>query len=390
MKYNFDIFPDRRITESVKWRFYGPDVLPMWVADMDFISPEPVIQALRERIDHGIFGYPEGVAGNPTELQGLRQVIIDRLEERYQWQVESQDLIFLPGVVDGFNLACHTFARPGGRVLVQTPVYPPFLRAPKYASLERVDVKLIQGQDGSYQVDFQVFQDAALDKDTLLFILCNPHNPVGRVFKGPELERMAEACLRNGVVICSDEIHCDLLFEGQQHIPIATLDPEVARHTITLIAPTKTFNIAGLQFSAAIIQNAQLRTSFRKAEKGLVGWNNIMGLTAALAAYRDGQEWLEQLLAYLQGNRDFLYEFVNHELPGIKMGKPEGTYLGWLDCREASLEGGPYEFFLKTAGVALNDGSTFGPGGEGFVRINFGCPRSMLVEALEKMKAALK
>jgi len=213
---------------------------------------------------------------------------------------------------------------------------------------------------------------------------------VGRVFRRDELERMAEICLHHGVLICSDEIHCDLLFSGQRHIPIASLDAEIARNTITLIAPSKTYNIAGLDCAIAIIPNESLRRKFRHASKGLVHGANLMGWVAAVAAYRDGQEWLDQLLAYLEANRDYLCNLVRKELPGVQMAKPEGTYLAWLDCRQAGIGADPCDFFLKQARVALNDGKTFGRGGEGFVRLNFGCPKSMLEEALVRMKKALE
>ena len=226
-------------------------------------------------------------------------------------------------------------------------------------------------------------------QDVGLFLLCNPHNPVGRVFRRPELERMAEMCLSAKVVICSDEIHSDLLFDSHKHFPIAALDPEVARQTITLIAPSKTFNLAGLQCGFAIISNPEVRQQFQAAREGMVPWVNAMGLIGAEAAYRDGQPWLDQLLPYLEANRDFLCDFVTQELEGISMTKPEGTYLAWLDCRERKLAN-PYEFFLKDARVALNDGATFGTGGAGFVRFNFGCPRAILEEALRRIKSSLK
>jgi cystathionine beta-lyase len=388
MDYDFDTLPDRRSTESIKWHQYDEDVLPMWVADMDFVSPEPVVRALRERVEHGIFGYPQNVTHTKKGVAGPAQVIIDRLAEHYNWQVKPGDLVFLPGVVVGFNLACHTLAAPDGNVLIQVPVYPPILEAPGNAGMIRQEMELTHNPDGSYTVDWEAFEAAITDR-TRLFILCNPHNPVGRVFRQDELARMAEICLRRGVVICSDEIHCDLLFSGHKHIPIASLSPEIAHNTITLLAPSKTFNIAGLECSVAIIQNPALRRRYRHSTKGLVSGVNIMGWVAAEAAYRYGQEWLDQLLAYLEANRETLYDYVRSELPGVKMARPEGTYLAWLDCRKAGIDGNPYEFFLYEAHVALNDGKTFGRGGEGFVRLNFGCPRGMLVEALERMRKAL-
>jgi cysteine-S-conjugate beta-lyase len=380
MIYNFDLLPDRRPTESIKWKLYGPDVLPMWVADMDFVSPEPVIHALRERVEHGVFGYPQ-------DMPEINQVIAERMQRLYGWQVAPEDVVLLPGVVTGFNMACQAFAA-GKGVLVQTPVYPPFLSAPGNASSLLQESELVRDAQGVYSIDWDSF-NAAITPQTRLFILCNPHNPVGRVFSRSELERMAQICLKQHILICSDEIHCDLVYTGNQHIPIASLDPEIARRTVTLIAPSKTYNIAGLESSIAIIQEPALRKQFLAGRRGLVGWVNIFGQIAALAAYRDGQEWLDQLLRYLEDNRDYLADFVHRELPSISMGKPEGTYLAWLDCRGVGLDNNPQQFFLEKALVAMNNGATFGRGGEGFVRLNFGCPRSMLVEAMDRIKNAL-
>jgi cystathionine beta-lyase len=382
MHYDFDTPPDRLSTECDKWHFYDPDILPLWVADMDFISPEPVIRALRERVEHGVFGYPR-------ELKELRQIIAERLLERYAWQIQTEDLVFLPGVVRGINMACHAFAPAGKAVLVQTPVYPPFLKAPEYSGAIRQETELIfDPTTSTYHIDWSAFEEAFNDQ-TRLFILCSPHNPVGRVWTRAELERMAEICLKRNVIIISDDIHCDLIYSGHSHIPIASLDPQIAQQTITLMAPSKTFNIAGLGFSFAVIQNPDLRKSFRSAHEGLVGEINLMGWVAALAAYQDGQDWLDQLLIYLQANRDFLLETMHRDFPNIRIARPEGTYLAWLDCRETGIQGSPYEFFLQKARIALNDGKTFGQGGKGFVRLNFGCPRCTLNECLDRMKEAL-
>jgi cystathionine beta-lyase len=243
--------------------------------------------------------------------------------------------------------------------------------------------------NGSYSIDYDAFEAAITDR-TRIFVLCSPHNPVGRVFRSDELERMADICLRHDVVICSDEIHCDLVFDGNQHLPIASLAPEIAARTITLMAPSKTYNIAGLQFSMAIVQDPELRARLKKAQAGLVAFPaDVLSYAAALAAYRDGQPWLDEVLRYLQANRDYLQEYAGEQLPGIAMWKPEGTYLAWLDCQQAGIPGNPHQFFLDQARVAVNDGASFGRGGEGFVRLNFGCPRSTLVEALERMKRAL-
>jgi cysteine-S-conjugate beta-lyase len=380
MNYNLDELVDRRSTDSVKWNCYG-EALPLWVADMDFRAPEPVIRALRERAEHGIFGY----AAEPPEL---RPLVVERLRRLYGWEVEPEALLFVPGVVTGFNQAVHAVTSPGDGVLVQTPVYFPMLWAPGNAGCTLDEMALPRRSDGSYEVDFDAFEAAIRDR-TRIFLLCNPHNPVGRVFRRDELERMAEICLRHDVVVCSDEIHCDLLFSGQQHVPIAALSPEIGKRTITLMAPSKTYNVAGIHASVAIVEDPELRKAFKTAAAGLVPHLDVMGYTAMLAAYRDGQPWLDEVLAYLEANRDFLYEYVQHNLPGITMAKPEGTYLAWLDCRESGIPGNPHEFFLEQASVALNDGTTFGQGGEGFVRLNFACPRSILEQALERMSVAL-
>jgi len=379
--FDFDILPDRRASDSVKWHRFESDVLPMWVADMDFRSPEAVMQVLQQRVEHGIFGYPM----DPPEL---REVVVQRMAERYGWKIAASDIVFVPGVVAGFNLVCRALAGEGNAALVQTPVYPPFLQAPANAGMERQEMRLTLMPDGSYSIDFDAFEDA-IDERTKLFILCNPHNPVGRVFTKDELERMAEICLRHRLTICADEIHSDLVFPGHPHIPIASLDVEVAKRTITLIAPSKTFNIAGLECSVAIIPDADLRQQFVHACQGLVHGINILAQVAGLAAYKEGQPWLDALLAYLKENRDYLFDFVNHELPGVHMASPEGTYLAWLNCRQAAVDGDTFKFFLEKARVGLNDGKDFGRGGEGFVRLNFGCPRSMLTEALQRMKLAL-
>jgi cystathionine beta-lyase len=381
MTYDFDQLVDRRHSDSAKWHRYDDDVLPMWVADMDFLSPEPVVRALRERVEHGMFGY--GMA--PPELP---EVVVERLQRLHGWEVSPEALVFLPGVVVGFNLAWHAVTSPGDGVLIQTPIYFPMLRAPDNAELVNDEMQLTRQPDGRYVIDFDAFEGAITDR-TRLFTLCNPHNPVGRVYHREELERMAEICLRHDLVICSDEIHCDLVFQPNDHIPIASLDPEVAHRTITLIAPSKTFNIPGLKCAVAIVTNPQLRERLVAARKGLVGGVNIMGYTAALAAYCDGQAWLKEVLRYLEANLDLLLQYVGAHLRGITMHRPEGTFLAWLGCHEAGIPGNPHEFFLNQAKVAMNDGATFGRGGDGFVRLNFACPRTMLAEALHRMKEAL-
>src|SRR5499433_3624976 len=383
MAYDFDRVLDRRATESNKWHKYPADVLPLWVADMDFRSPEPVLRALHDRIEHGVFGYG-------MEQAEFYEVFLDRLQKRYGWRVPAEAILVLPGVIPCFNLAARAFTTSGDGVLLKTPMYPPIRRVPENVRLTSDELELTRRPDGRYEIDFDRFE-ATIGSRTRIFLLCNPHNPVGRVFTRDELQRMAEICLRRGVLICADEIHCELVFSGHQPVPIASLDPEIAARTITLMAPSKTFNMPGLKTSVAIIPNPALREKFVATQLDLVRAVNILGYVAAVAAYRDGQPWLDDLLRYLEANRDFVVQYVRSKLPGVTTAAPEGTYLAWLDFREARLpDDDPYTFFLEKARVALNDGKAFGRGGSGFARLNFACPRATLTEALDRMKTALE
>jgi cysteine-S-conjugate beta-lyase len=383
MNYDFDTLIDRCHSDSEKWNHFAAGVLPLWVADMDFRSPQPVIDALHAAVEHGIFGY----GCDPT---ALREVFVERLYKRYGWRVSADAIIFLPGVARGFHLACRVFAAPGDGVLIQPPVYPPILKAHGMAGLASNEAALTRGPDGAYSIDMDLLEDTITER-TRLFLLCNPHNPVGRAFRRGELEAMARVCLKHNVLICSDEIHCDLIYSGHHHTPIASLSPEVASRTITLMAPSKTFNIPGLKLSVAIITNPDLRKEYLAMQTPLTGGPNVLAVAAAVAAYRDSQEWLDQALIYLQANRDYVYGYVRANLPMLSANKPEATYLTWIDCRQAGIAGvSPCQFFIDKARVAYNDGASFGRGGEGFIRLNFGCPRSTLTAALEQMRAALE
>ena len=381
MNYDFDRVIERRGTDSNKWQKYGDDVIPLWVADMDFVSAEPIRKALHHRIDHGIFGYTR-----PT--MELRTVIRERLKRLYQWEIAEEDVVFLPSLVTGLNVAYQAFSHAGDGVLVQPPVYFHFVHDPVLHGRLIDDPPLVQKGD-RYEIDFDDFEKA-ISRRTKVFLFCNPHNPVGRVYTLKELEKVAEICLRHRVILCSDEIHCDLLYPGYRHLPIAKLGPEVAGQTVTLMAPSKTFNLPGLGCGFAIIENSRLRKIWESFCHGLIPGVNIMGHVAALAGFRDGQEWLDQALLYIKANRDFLTQFLKENLPRIRMTTMEATYLAWLDCRDTGILGNPSDFFLRKAKVALNDGSEFGKGGEGFVRLNFACPRKTLTEALDRMVSALK
>jgi cysteine-S-conjugate beta-lyase len=379
---HFDRVVDRRASDSNKWHKFPADVLPLWVADMDFPSPPAVVDALRSRVEHGFFGYLR-------EHNELPAVVAERLAKRYGWRVSPEAVVALPGVIAGFNQALRALTSPGDGLLVQTPVYPPILRAAGNHGLRRDEHALTRGADGRYAVDLETFGASFRDR-TRAFLLCNPHNPVGRLYGRTELEGMAAACLRRDVAIVADEIHCDLLLDGRQHVPIASLAPEIEQRTITLMAPSKTFNLPGLKCAVGIVPDAELRQRFVAAGADLVPKINLLGYTAAVAAYREADAWLDELLAYLADNRDFLVEQVRTRLPGVVVAPPEATYLAWLDCRGAApAADDPYTFFLERARVALSDGSAFGPGGAGFVRLNFGCPRTLLAQGLERMRAAL-
>ena len=375
-RFDFDTPVDRRGTSSAKWdRYKNSDVLPMWVADMDFASPPAVCAALHQRVDHGVFGY----TGVPEELVDC---VVALLNTRYGWRIQSEWLVWLPGLVTGLNVACRAAAAVDEEVMTATPVYPPFLSAPSHFHRRLRRVPLAEDR-GRWALDIDRTADA-LTPETRLFLLCNPHNPVGRMFTRAELERLADICLENGMVICSDEIHCDLVLdENRRHIPTATLAPEIERRTITLMAPSKTFNVPGLGCAFAVVPDAALRRRFVSAMAGIVPHVNTLGFTAALAAFQQGWPWLEALLGYLRKNRDLVADRIE-QMHGLRASPVEATYLAWIDARSLQIDD-PAGFFER-AGVGLSDGREFGA--PGFVRLNFGCPRQRLAEALDRMAAA--
>jgi cystathionine beta-lyase len=376
--FDFDEVIDRRGTASEKWEKYrGRDVIPMWVADMDFRSPPAVIEALHRRTAHGVFGY----TGPPPELV---EAAVAMMERDHGWRVEPGWIVWLPGLVCGLNITCRAVGEDGDDVATLIPVYPPFLSAPKNSRRGVVRVPLIE-QCNRWSIDFDRLE-AELTPRTRLFMLCNPHNPVGRVFEAAELRQLAQLCLRRGLVVCADEIHCGLLLDPhKRHIPLATLGPEVAECTITLMSPSKTFNLAGLGCAFAVIPSAELRRRFLQIKAGIVPMLNPFGYLAAAVAYRECEEWRRALIDYLRGNRDLLVAALNEMPTGFSMAPVEGTYLAWIDVRAAGLED-PVGFF-EAAGVGLQDGCDFD--GKGFVRLNFGCPRPLLKEGLARMRAAL-
>ncbi|MDR0701408.1 MAG: PatB family C-S lyase [Azoarcus sp.] len=378
MTVDFDRPPDRRKVPGEKWGHYaGRDILPLWVADMDFTAPPPVLEALRARVEHGVFGYTH-------PWPSLVEAVVQNVARDHGWAIDPGWLVWLPGVISGFNLACRTVGATGGAVFTATPIYPPFLAAPGNNSRRLVQAPLVL-LDGRWQWD-RAATEAAIGPDTRLFMLCNPHNPVGRVFDEDELHWIAALAAQRDMIVCSDEIHCGLVLDPDKpHRPIAALDPDIARRTITLMAPSKTWNIPALYCAIAIIPDATLRTHFQRAMRGIVPEINVLGFAAAEAAYRDGEPWRLALIDYLRGNRDRVMDAVA-AMPGLSMAAPEATYLAWIDCRAMGLEN-PTAFF-EAAGVGLSDGRAFGM--PGFVRLNFGCARATLDEALARMGRALE
>lgn len=393
MTYNFDRIVERRNTNSLKWTQYPEDVLPLWVADMDFPTPEPIRDALRATLDHGVLGYE--FLQKPTQ-----QAVAARMQRLYGWQVDPDWVVAITGVVTGFNIAARAICNPGDGVLIHTPVYNMFYPMYKHLKLTQQSAPISLTAEGSIlhpQIDQDAFAKAfqTNNAQTRMFLFCHPHNPLGRVFNRAELKEMAELCLQNEVIIVSDEIHSELLLNGSKHIPIATLSPEIADKTITLVAASKTFNTAGLFCAFAIIPNAEFRARFNQINEEITGHVSSLGLIAAEAAFSGiCDDWLVELLVYLKNNRDFVGEYLTENLPDAKFTIPDATYLQWIDYGEyvtsERMDKPPYDFFLEKAKVALSSGKIFGDGYENYVRLNFATPQSILAEAMERMHRSLK
>lgn len=379
--FDFDHVPERRGTDSQKWQKYADrDVLPLWVADMDFKSPPAVIDALHARVEHGIFGYARPV-------KSTVEAVVNALEQRYGWRIDPAWIVWLPGLVVGLNVTAQAFAQPDEEVLTLSPVYPPFMSAPKNSARVSVQVPFAL-QSSGWTIDWDALERAVTPK-TRLFYLCNPHNPLARVWRREELVRLAEFCERHNLLLCSDEIHCDLILDPTlPHVPTSVLSPEIAARTITLMAPSKTYNVPGLGTSIAIIPDTMRRARFIRAAAGIVAEVTCLGFTACEAAYRDSEPWRQALLSYLRGNRDYLLETIARELPGVRVEAPvEATYLLWMNVSALGLENPAAHF--ERHGLGLSDGAMFGAAKGTHVRLNFGCPRATLVEAMRRMKAAL-
>jgi len=390
MKYNFDELIDRTGYHSEKWdalkNVFGDipeDILSMWVADMEFKSPQPVIDAIKKVANHGIYGYT-------SRPDSYYQAILQWMEKRHHWKVKKDWLAFAPGVVPALSIIIRAFTQPGDKVIVQPPVYYPFFRVIENNGCHIVNNPLnLYG--GKYFMDYDDLERKLDDPKAKLLILCHPHNPVGRVWHREELSMLGEICLKHDIMIISDEIHADILFKGKKHIPFASISPVFALHSITCTAPSKTFNLAGLQTSTIILPNNRHHKIYQNTLKSLsLDENNIFGLVALEAAYRHGEEWLEQLLSYLNENLECLMKYFAEKIPKIKVIQPEGTYLVWLDCRQLGLDIKDLNhFMIHRARIALDDGNWFGTEGKGFMRMNIACPRYVLEKALRRIEKAV-
>ncbi len=378
--YDFENCPDRRGWGSLKWdRYAGKDILPMWVADMDFLSAPEIVASLRRRLDHGVFGYT-------IPFSSVTEAVLGYLGEAHGYEAKPEWISWLPGLVPALNLCCHAFADEGESVLTLTPVYSPFRTAPGNARRRLIEVPLLRSDADRWEIDFDALE-SAVQPHTRIFFLCSPHNPVGGVFSREELARVAAFCERHDLVLVSDEIHCDLIFDPEaRHCMTATLGPEVAQRTVTLLSPSKTYNLPGLACAYAVIANPALRQRFERTIRGIVTEVNCFGYAGCEAAYREGGPWRDALLKVLRQNHALVLEFVGTRLPGIRFTPMQATYLAWLDVRDLGLEQ-PAAFF-EAAGVGLSDGTPFGD--RHFLRLNFGCPEARLREGLDRMAAALE
>ena len=383
--YNFDEIIDRTQHHSAKWGAVDDGCLPMWVADMDFRSPPSAIKAMIERAHHGVFGYT-------LDPFKLKEAVVERMSRLYDWEITPDDVMFSPGMVLALCATCRGFGKPGDAVLIQTPVYGSFFKAvttnQKFTYNIDMDYATDDAHTFHYENDYDAFEAAAREAQTSIHLQCNPQNPAGFIYTKAELERIGEICLENDVLIVADEIHSDLILEGQ-HIPIATLSDEIAQNTLTMIAPSKTYNLAGMACSVLIAQNKEIRDTMAAALQSISAHVNIMGYEAAYGAYTGGEEWLRQLLVYLKDNRDYTIDYMRTHLPQIRTTIPTSTYLLWMDMRDLPIVGDVMGFCRETAGVAPSPGTFFGTAGEGFVRLNFGCPRATLETGLDRLRTAV-
>lgn len=382
--HDFDRIIDRRGGDSVKWNVYPAEVLPMWVADADFLAPEAVTRALAERVSHGVFGYSSGLE------PAFRQAVSHWMQSRFSWSVDPEWVAFSPTVVISLVLCVQTFTEPGDAVLFFTPSYPPFFSVPQNNGRQALCSSLIRTDDG-YAIDFDDFAEKAARPSTKLLLLCNPHNPTGRAFTREELTRIGDICLEHGVLVVADEIHCDYVHPGKAHLPFASLSRAFAMNCLTAVNPSKTFNIADLHCSALISANPELLAAFTKATERMALHSNALGMRALITAYTECACYADGVNAYTLDNIRLAVPRINSAVPGVSAYVPESTFLLWLDCRGLGLpQTGIEDFFVKEAKLALNPGTAFGPEGEGFMRMNLACPRSTVEEALDRLERAAR
>jgi cystathionine beta-lyase len=395
MKYDFDEICSRQNTDCTKWDakgaiFGSADVIPMWVADMDLPAARPIVEAIKKRAEHEFYGY--SLPG-----PGLIQAVIDRMQRKFNWKIQPEWIVFTPGVIPAISVALRALSHPGDEIILQEPVYYPFFPVVKLSGCQVLNNQLkLVGE--RYEMDFADLESKFRPRvgmyDTpsrvRAIVLCNPHNPVGRLWGWEELTRLGNIVINHGAIVISDEIHSEILFRGNKHVPFATISEKFEQNCILCFAPSKTFNLAGLEASSIIIPNQEIRERFIETRTSIVPNPNLFGLVAMEAAYRYGDEWLEQLLEYLQGNLEFALEYFPRKIPKIKTIKPQGTYLLWLDCRALGLDDMALRDFMRTkARVGLDDGFLFGAGGSGFQRMNIACPRRTLKQALGQIETAV-
>lgn len=385
MKYNFDEVINRRNTNSVKWdTSQGEDILPMWVADMDFKAADPIIKVLEKRVQHGVFGY----AAIPDSYYDAE---VNWWYKRHNFKIKKEWIEVSTGVIPSLSAVVQAFTEPGDKVLIQSPVYNYFNTSITNNGCDIV-LNELKYNGEHYEIDFDDFEKKASDKKVKIFILCNPHNPVGRVWSKDELERLGEICIKHSVLVLVDEAHRDLVYKGNKHISFASISERFLMNSITCTAPSKTFNLAGLKTSNIIAANEEYRKKVnRSLNVNEAIEPNVFGIEALIAAYNEGEEWLDQLLDYIEGNRDYLIDFINERIPELRVVKPEATYLIWIDCRSLGMSSKELgKKILEEGRLRINDGCTYGEAGEGFIRINIACPRELLIEGLERLEKAVK
>ncbi|MDD3253234.1 MAG: pyridoxal phosphate-dependent aminotransferase [Lachnospiraceae bacterium] len=385
MKHNFDEIIDRRVSECKKYEpAYPKDVIPMWIADTDFAVPDEIANAIAERAKHPCYGYP-------VESFEFEKSAAGWEKKRFGWDVKPEWVKYSNGVLPFFVYAIRAFAYPGDKVLFQSPVYPPFYAITRNNGCHIVTNPLVQDEDGKYQIDFEDLEDKLKDPRVKLFFLCNPHNPVMRSYSLEELTKIGDLCLKHHVLVISDEIHCDLVYKGHKHIPFASISEKFADNSMVLINPSKTFNIAGFRTGAAIIPNEQLRNKIQTMIEDNKNYGRtIFGMLSFITAYNECEYYADEMIEYLEENQQYTVDFIKERIPRIKLADPEATYLLWLDCRDLKLSQPELtKFFFEKAKLGLNDGSTFGSEGIGFMRMNIACPKATLVEALNRLEKAV-